>query len=220
MKARWMAVLSLTAAAGLSVGWVAGKGKPRSMAVAVEPHAAPEQVTVSQAASSSFEVRESARAIRQIPKKEKQTSASDLVRWMGVPPEAGSDEERRFSALRQELREQPNLGFDRLRDLATGLLAEGREVEARTVLQWMKEVRTDSRTQRFLEDQAVAAMSRPREGVDSGVLTAIALAEALEQMGASDEARRQLASKLLAKAANSADADVIRARLWRGLASH
>ncbi len=83
----------------------------------------------------------------------------------------------------------------------------------------MKEVRADSRVFGFLTEQARAAMARPREGVDSGVLTAVALAETLDSLGATPDDRRRLARQLVERAADSADAGVIRARLRRDLAS-
>lgn len=206
-----IAVLGGICAAGLTLGWQVGRSEQKATKPSVESSAAERRAP---------KVEESRpRMAASISKAEKVESAADLLDWMSAPPEPGSEKEERFHAWRQGLRDAPAAGFMRLRDLATSLIAEGREVEARTVLQWMKEVREDRRTAPFLEAQALEAMRRARDGVDSGVLTAIALTETLEKMGASATDQNRLASKLIGRAANPADAAVIRARLRRGLAA-
>lgn len=201
----WMGILVI-GSAGMALGWAAGEGmSDRAFSRAQEASAVKKIRTPAPLQPDGA----AARPERMLSS----TPAPQVLEWMSHPPEAGSESERQFREWKQGLQADPAAGFVYLRDLSTGWIAEGREVEARTALQWMKEVRTDARVAPFLAEQARAAMGRPREGVDSGVLTALALAETLEHLGAPAGERRRLAKDLVARSANSADAAVVRARL-------
>ena len=183
----WLGLLAISGT-GIAIGWAAGEGAVERGLSRVHDAAALRK----SAARTPLQIRAQdtevgpTRTISSVP-------GSQALEWMSRPPVEGSEDERQFKEWKQGLKSDPAAGFVYLRNLATGWLAEGREVEARTALQWMKEVRSDTRVFTFLSEQARGAMGRPREGVDSGVLTAVALAETLEHLGATADDRRRLA---------------------------
>lgn len=205
----WMGIL-MVGSAGMALGWAAGEGMAERGISRAHTASA-----LSKVRARSVEETRSAEPVRMLSS----TPAPRVLEWMSRPPEADSEDEKDFREWKRSLQSDPAAGFVYLRDLATGWIAEGREVEARTALQWMKDVKADPRVLPFLSEQARLAMKRPREGVDSGVLTAVALAETLEHLGASESDLRRLVRDLVTNSANPADAAMVKARLGRGIAS-
>ncbi len=142
-----------------------------------------------------------------------------VTSWIQSPPAPGSEVDRDRRAFLVNLGRDPERGLETVKNMAGEFLAQGRESEARHVLQWVRHTREAPDSYRYLAEQARRAMARDAAGVEAGILTAMSLVELLDDLGYRAEDRRQLLVDLVSRAKNAEDRRLLALRLGRAVAS-